>query len=160
MNENAKVKYQTINQTRPIGILLPKLFLVLTIIFLLWIIIVASGVFILEMDPFWAGLSLGMWAIVVSILVAIFIVLDSLFLIKPSLGLNETMEFVESDRFNQPEFVNGKRVYEFTFPQHAKGGVFSKTYLQIHNDFLLRVRNQMFTESELWKKKKDDDSNE
>jgi len=160
MNNTVDNSYKMTKKTQSPGILLPKLFLILTIIFLMWIVIVASGSMILGLDSSWAGLSLGLWAILVSVLIGIFIVLDIVFLINPKLGMASTDEFIRPSESNLPEYRDGKRVYEFTFPNKAKGGLFSKTYLQVDDSFLLRVRNQMFDAGELWPDKNESDSDD
>lgn len=149
MNETSLSSYNNIKKTQPLGILLPKLFLILTIVFLMWIFIVATGALILDLSPTWTGLSLGMWAILISILVAAFIIIDVLFLLKPELAGMKESSTVQLNQQHLLEYREGKRVYEFTYPPDGKGGIFSKTYLEI-DDIILRVRNQMFTAEELW----------
>ena len=157
MNERLDNSYRMEKRTNSPSVLLPKLFLILTIIFILWIFVVASGSMILGFDSSWAGFSLAFWAIMFSVLIAIFIILDIVFLIKPELGLQTTDNLVQTTEMKIPEYRDGKRVYDFTFPPQVKGGLFSKTYLNIGENFLLRVRDQMFTADELWSDKKESD---
>jgi len=64
------------SQKKPINLLLilPKLFLIISIVLLMWIVIVLSGVSLLELEPDWAGLSLSSWLIVISGLFGVFII--------------------------------------------------------------------------------------
>ncbi|MFO8077542.1 MAG: hypothetical protein R6U21_02720 [Thermoplasmatota archaeon] len=124
----------------------------------MWIVIVASGSMILGLGSSWAGLSLGLWALLVSALVGIFIVLDIVFLINPNLGMVSSDEFGRPTEMKVPEYRDGKRIYEFTFPNQAKGGLFSKIYLQVDDTFLIRIRNQMFSADELWSDQSESES--
>ena len=141
-----------------IFLILPKLFLVICVLLLMWIVIVISGISVLEFDPDWAGLSLSTWLLIISILFGAFIIIDILMYVSPSLFTKGTIqEFVSSEPAG--EYLDGKIVYEYTYPEHKKGGIFSKTYIKINDSTLLRVRNQIIPAEMLWpeteKKKKD-----
>lgn len=137
------------NPTVNILFLLPKLFLIISIILLMWIVIVLSGVSVLELDPDWAGLSLSSWLLVISVLFGAFIVIDIFMYVSPSLFTKENIkEFIDAE--DSDEYLDGKKVYEYTYPKHTKGGIFSKTYIKIDDNTLLRVRNQMIQAKDLW----------
>ena len=53
----------------------------------------------------------------------------------------------------EPEYINGKRVHVLTFPHGKEGGIFSKTYIQIDEDNVLRLRTLLIPPDELWGKK-------
>ena len=73
--------------------------------------------------------------------------------ISPALFVKgEIQEFVSSE--TNAEYLDGKKVYEYTFPKNNRGGVYSKTYVKIDDSFLLRVRNQMISAEILWPDKK------
>ena len=46
--------------------------------------------------------------------------------------------------------IDGKKVYIFTFPKGAEGGVFSKTYIEIDKKNILRLRSLIVPPDELW----------
>lgn len=151
MNESAS------SQKKPINLLLilPKLFLIISIVLLMWIVIVLSGVSILELDPDWAGLSLSSWLIVISVLFGVFIIIDILMYVSPSLFTKQDIkEFTSTDE--SVEYLDGRKVYEYTFPKNKKGGIFSKTYVQVDNNTLLRIRNQMIPSESLWPEESND----
>jgi hypothetical protein len=81
-------------------------------------------------------------------------------LIKPDLGMVESNEFIQPTQTQLPDYRDGKPVFQFTYPIDAKGGIFSKTYLQIDDGFVLRIRSQMFTAEELWPSKDNEDNKE
>ena len=145
MNESYSSQKQTLNPL----LILPKLFLIISIVLLMWIVIVLSGVSVLELDPDWAGLSLGSWLLVISILFGAFIIIDILMYLSPKLFTKQNIqEFTTPDSSN--EYLDGKKVYEYTFPNNEKGGIFSKTYVKIDDNSLLRIRNQMIPAESLW----------
>ena len=50
------------------------------------------------------------------------------------------------------EYLEGKRVHVYTHPAGIEGGVFSKTYVEIGEHNILRLRTLMIAPDELWKK--------
>jgi hypothetical protein len=106
-----------------------------------------------EIEPDWAGLSPSLWLIMISILIGIFIIIDIILYATPRFFINTTIN--DSDpllvEFPEVEQRNGKQVYDFTYPASAKGGVFSKTYVKIGEEALVRIRNQMIKKEEIWK---------
>jgi hypothetical protein len=51
------------------------------------------------------------------------------------------------------EFIAGKKVHVFTYPQGIEGGIFSKTYIEVDVDNILRLRTLMIPPEELWESK-------
>jgi hypothetical protein len=130
-------------------LVLPKFFLIISVILLMWIVIVLSGVSVLELDSDWAGLTLSSWLIVISVLFGAFIIIDMLMYLSPSLFTKgEIQEFVSTD--STAEYLDGKKVFEYTFPEDKTGGIFSKTYVKIDENTLVRIRNQMIPAEFLW----------
>ncbi len=125
--------------------IISRLFIFLSIILLLWIIIVAAGIIINEMDSNWAYLSLENWVLFSIITILIFAVIEILYYIYTYYFSEKIIEFEEFE----PEKLHGKKVYIYTNPKDSKGGVFSKTYIQINNESVLRIRNQMIPPEEL-----------
>ncbi len=56
------------------------------------------------------------------------------------------------------EMKEGKRVYDFTVPKDVKGGLFSKTYIALDEETVLRVRHQIVPSKTLWDKKEKQDN--
>lgn len=56
------------------------------------------------------------------------------------------------------EMKDGKRVYDFTVPNDVKGGLFSKTYIALDEESVLRVRHQIVPSKTLWDKKEQKDN--
>ena len=130
-----KEKNKTLINFRKIS----RLFIFLSIIFILWIIIVAAGIITNDMDPFWAYLSLENWALLASIIIFLFAIIEIIYYLYISKYSDKIVEFLEIE----PEKLHGKNVFDITFPKDAKGGVFSKTYIQISKDDVVRIRNKM-----------------
>ena len=134
-------------------LMLPKLFLIITVIFIMLIIIILGVPFFGEFEPDWAGLSPSLWLTMISILIGMFIVIDIILYATPRFftiqTINESEELLVE--FPEVEQRDGKQVYDYTYPVGAKGGIFSKTYIKIGEDALVRIRNQMITKEEIWK---------
>lgn len=114
----------------------------------MWIVIVLSGVSILDFDPDWTGLSLSLWLLIISVLFGIFIIIDILMYSSPSLFVKgDIQEF--SANFSD-EYLDDMKVFQYTFPKNRTGGIFSKTYVKIDDSTLLRIRNQMIPAESLW----------
>lgn len=132
---------------KPYYVMLPKLFLILTIIFLLWIIIVITAPMILDVSPTWTGISASFWIIMISILIGVFIVVDILLYAYPTKDIAQKVDSIIKPKI---EMMKGKRVYEYTFPEDTKGGMFSKTYVKLDDNSIIRIRYQMLTAENLW----------
>ena len=149
MFNTQKKTEDTNNNLRVIYPKLSKLFLIISILFLIWILFVAIGAFILKMSPNWALLNLENWIIIWSVLTVIFIILEVVFYFKYTTKFDEILEFDELET----EFLHGKRVYVYTYPKGVEGGIFSKTYISIDENSVLRLRGLMIPQHKLWDKK-------
>jgi len=123
-----------------------KLFILLIILFIVILSIVVIGVYIFGYGHTWALFSLDAWIILLCLLCVIFIVLEFVFYYHFS---SVRAKRVELER-PKPEFIDGKKVFIFTFPKGAEGGVFSKTYVEIDNKNILRIRSLIVPPDELW----------
>jgi hypothetical protein len=87
----------------------------------------------------------------ISLIVIVFIILE--------LGLYYHFYSYKKKRIEkgkiEPEYINGKRVHVFTFPHGQEGGIFSKTYIQIDEHNVLRLRTLLIPPDELWSKKEE-----
>jgi hypothetical protein len=134
-------------------LLLPKLFLIITVVLVMWIIIILSGPLVGVLETNWAGLSPSLWMISISIFIGVFIIIDIILYATPYFFITQSSNLVSMDpvEFPEVEYRKGKQVYEFTYPVGSKGGIFSKTYILIDNNNILRIRNQMIKNEDAWK---------
>ena len=150
-----KAQKKTNNTNNTYRIIYPKLsklFLTISILFLIWILFVAIGALFLKMPPNWALLNLENWIIVWSVLTVIFIMVEVFFYFQYTSKVYKKLEM------NKPEseFLHGKRVYIYTYPKDAEGGIFSKTYISIDENSVLRLRGLIIPQHKLWEKKEKD----
>ena len=139
----------TNNTLRVIYPKLSKLFLITSILFIIWILFVAMGAFILEMGPNWALLNLENWITAWCVLTVIFIILEVVFYFQYTSKVDKKLELDKPG----PEFLHDKQVYVYTYPTGAEGGIFSKTYISIDENSVLRLRGLMIPQQKLWGKK-------
>ena len=139
--KSEKIEDNSLNLFKKIS----RLFIFLSIILLLWVIIVAAGSIIMDMDPYWAFLSLENWTLFSIITILLFALIEILYYIYTYYYSDKIVEFEEVE----PESLHGKKVYIYTTPKDSKGGVFSKTYIQINNESVIRIRNQIIPPEEL-----------
>lgn len=145
---------------RSLGILLPKLFLILAVVFSMWIVLVLSGQLFLQYDHAWTGLPLSFWLVLISLLFGVFIIIDIFIYAKPTFFFTTTTS-IEQPQITTPfEVKHGKQIYEYTSPKKAKGGLFSKTYIPIDDTTVIRVRHQIISENKLWGKNEEHDKTE
>jgi len=123
-----------------------KLFLLITFLLLIGIIIVFLGVAYFELGFNWAVLSLDGWNFLASAFFVFFIVLILIFYYHFSSLRNKIIELEKP----KPEFIDGKKVHVFTFPDGKEGGLFSKTYIEIDEHNVLRLRTLMISPEEVW----------
>ena len=127
---------------------LSKLFLIVSILFIIWILFVAIGTFILKMSPNWAFLNLENWITAWCVLTVIFILSEIFFYFQYTSKIDKKWEIDKPE----PEFLSGKRVYVYTYPSGAEGGLFSKTYISIDENSVLSLRGLMISQQDLWGK--------
>jgi hypothetical protein len=146
-------------KNRSFAIILPKLFLILAVVFSMWIVIVVSGQLFMEYSSTWTGLSLSFWLILISALFGAFIVIDIIIYAHPTLLTEMNTSVKPMASLAVPfEMKEGKRVYDFTVPKDVKGGLFSKTYIALDEETVLRVRHQIVPSKTLWDKKEKQDN--
>jgi len=126
-----------------------KIFLLITLIYILWIAIVILGIYTLGLGPRWAGLSSSQWILSAIGLISVLLGLQVVFILHFLFTKRKKKIPAENQ---QPQFVQGKQVHNYTLPIGAKGGVFSKTYVLIDDDRVLRLRYQMIPPQDLWEK--------
>ena len=128
--------------------LLSKIFIIIGLLFTIFIIIVFLGIHSLGYGYNWALISLDQWIIALCALFGFFVILELLFFFHFSFAKSKR---ADAEKPKQ-EFLDGKRVFVFTFPKGKEGGIFSKTYIEIDNNRVLRLRSLMIPPEELWGK--------
>lgn len=121
-------------------VLLSKIFIILSIILVFWVIVLVSGTYLLEQADGWAGLYLVDWVTVVVVVLGVFTVLNIVFLFYPT-----TIQVSQEEK---AEFIQGKRVYEYTYPEGERKGVFSKTYVPVDDKTLIRIKTLIISMDE------------
>lgn len=127
--------------------LLSKLFLIITILLIICVVIVFAGVGSYGYN--WALVSLNTWIIILCALIGVFIIFELIFYYHFS-SLSKKRIELETPK---QEFIHGKKLHVFTYPKGKEGGVFSKTYIEIDEHNILRLRYLIIPPEELFSKK-------
>ena len=125
--------------------LVSKLFLYITIALIILVMVVFLGIIVYENSYNWAGLSLEGWILGVSAIISIFIILELILYLHYNSVKNKRIELEKP----KPEFIDGSRIFIYTYPKGVKGGIFSKTYIELDGHSVLRLRILMIPPSEL-----------
>ena len=151
LDKQKKIKLRTIeNKLSKRYSLFLKLFFLITIVFAIVIITVFLGINSLGYGYNWAGISLGGWLIAISAIYGILFFLELIFYFHFSAAQKKRIEFEKP----KLEYINGKRVYVYTFPEEKEGGIFSKTYIELDKNSVLRIRSCIIPPEDLWIQKK------
>ena len=126
--------------------LLIKLFLLISLLLLLAVVIVFLGIAYFETGYNWAGLNFDGWNILASGFFVFFLILILFFYTHFSSVRKRIIELEKP----KPEFIDGKLVHVYTIPAGKEGGLFSKTYIQIDEHNVLRLRTLMIPPEEVW----------
>ena len=81
-----------------------------------------------------------------SALIGLFIFLEIIFYLHLFLLRRKRLKIGKP----KPDFIDGKKVIDITFPSGTDGGIYSKTYIEIDNQSILRLKNLMIPPNELW----------
>ena len=127
-----------------------KIFVLLTVIYSLWIALVFIGVYSLELGHTWAGLSINQWTWSAIILISVLIVLELLIILHYIVSGRK--KHMQQEPPQEPIYLQGKQVHNYTLPIGAKGCIFSKTYILIDENRVLHLRYQMIPPQNLWRK--------
>ena len=125
---------------------LSKLFLLIGFLLIILVIIIAMGTITLNYGPNWAGLGLEHWIYLVIVILIFFVLIEYVFYKNYSSLKNRIVESKKS----KPEFLDGKKVHVFTTPKDVEGGIFSKTYIEIDDHNVLRLKTLIIPPEELW----------
>jgi len=128
---------------------LTKLLLLIGIVLIIWVFVVFAGVFFWNYGTTWAAAGFDIWVYIFGIIIGVFILLEILFYNR---YLSLKSKVIEKKK-PKIEYLDGRRVYVYTHPKGIEGGVFSKTYIQMDEHNILRLRSVMVAPGELWGKK-------
>ena len=136
--------------------LITKILFLLSILCVVIFVVIFMGTYIWNYGHNWAIISFSSWVLILSALILFFILVEIIIYYK----LGKLDEKIRLAEIPKPEFVNGKRVHQFTFPKGSEGGIFSKTYIKIDQHNILRLRLLMVKPGELWSTFKEVKENE
>jgi len=123
-----------------------KYFLIITFLLVFLIIISAVGIVFLGLGTNWFLFNFEGWIFGVSIVFGLFVTLEILFFLHFFLIRRKIMKSGKP----KPEYIDGKKIIDITFPRETDGGVYSKTYIEIDSNNILRLKNLMIPPDELW----------
>ena len=124
-----------------------KFFFLIVILYIIWIIIVISSIYFFNMGYRWSYFTIDQWIIGGCVLIGVFLIFE-LFFIFTLLKHPEPR-----GEKKQAHMYNGKQLHVFTYPVHVKGGIFSRTYIPLDENAIIRIRTQMIQPEQLWGKK-------
>jgi hypothetical protein len=127
-----------------------KFFFLITMIYSLWIALIITGTYFLQLGNNWAALTVEEWILSAIALLSVLIALEVILLIQFMLLRKKQFR---PEKQKQPVFLQGKHVHSYTIPIDAKGGIFSKTYILIDENRVLNLRYQMIPPNALWGQK-------
>lgn len=129
-----------------------KFFFLITMIYSLWIVLLVMSVYFLQLEYKWAGLTIEQWILSAIILISLMLILYVLLLLHYMLLKNKHLH---PEKQKESEYVQGKRIYRYTIPVDAKGGIFSKTFILIDENTVLNLRYQLIPSNDLWGQKQE-----
>lgn len=123
-----------------------RLLFLIGVILIICFSVVFSGIIFLDYSYNWAVLSFSNWIIIICIILFIFIIFEILFYFR---FINIDKQ-IKNKLQTKPEFIDGKQVHIYTYPKGIEGGIFSKTYIKIDSENILRLRTLIIPPNELW----------
>jgi hypothetical protein len=124
-----------------------KIFFLITLIYMLWIAIVILGTYSLGLGPKWAAFTIEQWVLSAIVLISVLLIFQVIFILHYLLSKRK-----KAYPEQRPQYLQGKLVHNYTLPAGARGGIFSKTYVVIDDERVLRLRYQMIPPQDLWGK--------
>jgi len=122
--------------------------LILGILVFAWNLLVAFGVYYLNLGYRWAFLSIDEWMYVGWTVFIVFIFIEIIFFAH---YYAQAQKHKETPMVFQPQqMFKGRKLLVYTYPKGVSGGVFSKTHVKIDDETILNVRIQIIPERELW----------
>jgi len=130
---------------RNLYFILSLILFIVSIILIIFFLVVTIGVISPDVGHDWALLSFNDWLLSLSGIFAAILILELIFYLHFRSIHNNRIELEKP----KPEFINGKKVYVLTLPKNQEGGVYAKTYIEIDNHTLLRLRTMMIPPSDM-----------
>lgn len=122
-----------------------KIFFFISVILLILAAVAAVGIVYLGLGTNWFLFNFEGWIFGVLVVIGAFVLLEILFFLHFFLYRRKRIRLEQP----QPEYIDGKIIIDITFPKGIDGGVFSKTYVEIDNNSILRLRNLMVPPDEI-----------
>lgn len=122
-----------------------KLFLIVTLLLVFLLIISAVGIVFLGLGTNWFLFNFEGWIFGVSLIIGLFVILEILFFLHFFLIRRNLLKLGKP----KPEYIDGKKIIDITFPKGTDGGVYSKTFIEIDNNNILRLKNLMIPPDEI-----------
>ncbi|KYK22600.1 hypothetical protein AYK21_03705 [Thermoplasmatales archaeon SG8-52-2] len=122
-----------------------KYFLIITLLLVLLLIISAVGIIFLGLGTNWFLFNFEGWIVGESIIIGLFVILEILFFLHILLIRRKMSKLGKP----KTEYIDGKKIIDITFPKGTDGGVYSKTYIEIDNSNILRLKNLMIPPDEI-----------
>ena len=144
----SNIQVEILNEEKKLGdkySKLIKLFLQITIILIIIAAIIIIGILAFGAGYNWALISVDVWLIILNLIVVIFILL-TIFFYFHLISIKKQINKLNKPK---PEFLDGRRVYIYTFPSGMQGGIFSKTYIEIDKNSILRLRTLIIPPNDL-----------
>ncbi len=129
-----------------------KIILLIVIIYCSWTASVALSIYNFNMGYRWSVLSIDEWMYIGCFMISFFIVIELLLYFNYRSRKKPTTW--EAEKIST-QFFKGKQLYVYTYPLHAKGGIFSKTYIPLSDHTVLQIRTQMIPAEHMWPMKKE-----
>jgi hypothetical protein len=120
-------------------------FFFISIILISLVVIAAIGIVYLGLGTNWFLFNFEGWIFGVLLAIGLFVLLEILFFLHFFFYRRKRLRLEQP----QPEYIDGKIIIDITFPKGIDGGVFSKTYIEIDNNSILRLRNLMIPPDEI-----------
>lgn len=130
--------------------LLSKILLLISMILIAFILILVFMIYYAKIGFIflhYLPISLSTLSIIFVIIIALFAVIEILL----HLDFKVKKRKLEATLKPKPVLYKGKKLYTFTYPEGARGGVFSKTIIDIDDQITINLRYQVLKPQDIWK---------
>ncbi|MEM0493270.1 MAG: hypothetical protein QXS02_04900 [Candidatus Thermoplasmatota archaeon] len=131
---------------------LMRISLIIILLYTLWAIFVITSIYYLNLGYRWSILSMEEWFIIGCILYALTLVLEIICIIRITRLHEHKKTEVKNNTpttLAEKKTIQDKTIWVYTYPEGAKGGVFSRTYIPLDDDSYLQLRIQLKTQNEI-----------
>ncbi|VVB61797.1 Uncharacterised protein [uncultured archaeon] len=127
-----------------------KFLFLFIVIYIIWIVLLITGVYFLKLGDKWAILTVEQWIWSAIVLISIAIGIEIILLIYYILLQKKQ---IQPEKQKDLGFLQGRQVHNYTIPFNAIVGIFSKTFISIDEKHILNLRYQMVPPYDLWGQK-------